>query len=173
MTVEAVEATLPALSFRMNMRIQAERRRTDPSVPPLNMALHEKVLTHILAHPEEHRQGAWAVKDACGTAFCYAGHAVNMTMTDRDEFYWTSAFRRPDRGGQSSAESYFDAQQGRVLDISNSAMRQLGLTGYEGSLMFESSRTIDDLQWAYQLLADAEHYRLSKQETQQEQEVSE
>jgi hypothetical protein len=34
------------------------------------------IYQHIKTHPEEWRQGWWGRRDACGTAFCFAGHAA-------------------------------------------------------------------------------------------------
>lgn len=40
-----------------------------------NAVLAYRVLDHIDAHPEEHRQTAWVDQDSCGTTACFAGWA--------------------------------------------------------------------------------------------------
>lgn len=42
-----------------------------------NVNLLNRTLTHIRQHPDSWDQGRW-VND-CGTAFCFAGHAVNLS----------------------------------------------------------------------------------------------
>jgi len=49
------------------------------ALPTPNLPLLRKVLDHIDAHPEEWRQGGWAIETECGTACCIAGFAVAMT----------------------------------------------------------------------------------------------
>lgn len=46
------------------------------SLPLPNLPLLRKVLDHIDTNPKEWQQGTWA--NDCGTAFCVAGHALNM-----------------------------------------------------------------------------------------------
>lgn len=42
-----------------------------------NVDLLQRTLTHIRQHPETWDQGMWV--NECGTAFCFAGHAVNLS----------------------------------------------------------------------------------------------
>lgn len=45
----------------------------------LNIPLARKVIEHIEAHPEEHRQEFFAAKLDCGTTACIAGHALLLS----------------------------------------------------------------------------------------------
>lgn len=57
--------------------------------PDMDIEVARKVAEHITAHPEEHNQRAWASKSDCGTAFCFAGHAVALDH-DIASFNWVS-----------------------------------------------------------------------------------
>ncbi len=44
--------------------------KPDPKV------LLKETYNYIMEHPWEHNQRTWGVKNSCGTAYCFAGHAV-------------------------------------------------------------------------------------------------
>ncbi len=65
-----------------------------------NVQLGRKVLDHIIAHPEEHKQDIYGLQTLCGTRACIAGHAMlragySLRYLDDDRFLdgW---FCRPD-----------------------------------------------------------------------------
>lgn len=47
-----------------------------------NTELAERVIGQIEAHPEEWDQRFWRTKRDCGTTFCFAGWAVQLTAND-------------------------------------------------------------------------------------------
>lgn len=48
------------------------------SAETLNIPYARKVLEHLIAHPEEHRQAHYGDRTACGTTACIAGTAIMM-----------------------------------------------------------------------------------------------
>lgn len=48
------------------------------STATLNIPLARKVLEHLTAHPDEHRQAQFGMQTPCGTTACIAGTAVLM-----------------------------------------------------------------------------------------------
>ena len=52
----------------------------------VNKDLLHRVMDEILAHPEQHAQGTWATRTACGTAYCFAGFACVLSGEQID---WT------------------------------------------------------------------------------------
>lgn len=48
------------------------------TAPTPNAELAYRVLDHIDAHPDQHDQGRWFRKTACGTAGCFAGWTVAL-----------------------------------------------------------------------------------------------
>lgn len=89
----------------------------------VNTPLLRKTLEHITAHPEEHAQGLWAKRTACGTACCVAGWAVQFTGHDL-------LF---DLNGD--AEHVVTAD-GDVVSISEIAEQELGLTERQSEKLF-------------------------------------
>ena len=47
-----------------------------------NTELAERVIGQIEAHPEEWDQRYWRVRRDCGTTFCFAGWAIQLTAND-------------------------------------------------------------------------------------------
>lgn len=108
-----------------------------------NVELIQKVLDHITAHPDEWNQASWAVKRECGTAYCFAGHVVQMTGY---EIAWDGdydrAFHVKVKGLPVGLYSYANT-------ISYVARRELGLTDVESITLFDSDNTLSDLwKWA-------------------------
>lgn len=62
-----------AMCLRQSAHLATNGYR-EPNLPLIN-----KIMDHVLAHPETHRQASYAVKSECGTAYCFAGHAVHMS----------------------------------------------------------------------------------------------
>jgi hypothetical protein len=120
-----------------------------------NYPLLWKIYDHISAHPEEWRQQSWALKwsskakleanvgwwarresvPACGTAFCFAGHTVNISRPDV-EFAWF----RGDAKVQSTA--YVKVSDGNCMGIDVLAAMELGLTEREACHLFYGSNTL-------------------------------
>ncbi|MBO0676755.1 hypothetical protein JRC04_04685 [Mycolicibacterium sp. S2-37] len=84
-----------------------------------NVELLERVMQHILDHPEQHFQGSWIT--SCGTAACFAG--------------WAAMF-----SGMSAREVY---EHDRMKDV---GAELLGLTAGEAFVLFTSWNTRDMLQ---------------------------
>lgn len=124
----------------------------------INVALLNKVMDHIEAHPEEWFQnsysfsredamspsaGKWFVqqrdKDAlsrianpCGTAFCFAGHVAHMTgcTPAYGDYDWSYI---TDAGGMDA------------MEIEGYAGEELGLTFEQYFQLFAGTNTLQDL----------------------------
>lgn len=94
----------------------------------VNVELMQKVLDHITVHPKEWNQSTWATRNACGTAHCFAGHAVHMKG---HSFMW-------DCGDVSSM---VDGSQ-LVSDV---AREELGLDLFQSLSLFYYDNTLADL----------------------------
>lgn len=134
----------------------------DPTAPDLNIELLTKVMEHIEAHPDEHDQSFWAHRSDCGTAFCFAGHAVNMTLRPDESLYW----EKLDAPGVElvgatwiETDPLSQTYQPPVL-ISERAARVLGLTVSEASDLFMATNTHHCLREAVDRLIEAEQCRL-------------
>jgi hypothetical protein len=44
-----------------------------------NVDLLEATMVHVETHPEAHSQLTWGKRTPCGTALCYAGHALELS----------------------------------------------------------------------------------------------
>lgn len=100
-----------------------------------NAALAYAVLDRIDAHPEQWRQGWWFTKLDCGTAACFAGWACVLSgdkprVADADMEGEFSTVIRPD---------------GILDNVEDRAEVLLGLDGEQGSSLFYSDNTRDDL----------------------------
>lgn len=141
-------------------------RELAPSdIPPLDVALLSKVMEHIEQHPDEHDQGVWASRpiestsdSACGTAFCFAGHAVNMTMAEQDRFMFGVG---DDNWDFLVAYSVQDSD-GMRRAIPALARQRLGVSNDEGVELFASSNTMEQLRALVDDLIGAEQRRLSR-----------
>jgi hypothetical protein len=83
-----------------------------------NVPLLCKVLEHIENHPEEWDQKNWKTETACGTAYCFAGHALVMM-------------------GHEILENKYYApvdEHGTLVDVA--AARELGLTTNQARDLF-------------------------------------
>jgi hypothetical protein len=86
--------------------------------------------------------GTWArhtvrVMDpnVCGTAFCVAGHAVNMT-------HQALFLIEPNR---DMADNFFDMKTGEVFGVEHRAAEILGLDEDEAMRLFDSDNTLDEI----------------------------
>jgi hypothetical protein len=100
----------------------------------INVPLLRKTLEHITAHPEEHNQSFWAVQTPCGTAYCLAGHAVQLAG---HEILWTDVCPC---GCDSRERSAWHCTDGREIEYV--ATEELGLTEDQADDLFESRNTL-------------------------------
>lgn len=125
----------------------------EPPVP--NLPLLRKILEKIDLEPDSWVQGCWAVDwnsitgrllanrhgharltyPACGTAYCVAGHAADMTG-------WT-----PSGWSIGEASSYWTNGDGRERSIRVIARNALGLTQLEAELLFDGGNTRSRVQY--------------------------
>lgn len=104
----------------------------------VNKLLMKRVLSYIKKHPKEWDQGAWGVqRPACGTAMCFAGHAIVMSGgkliyddPDSEGFRDAVGCRFPHRATE---------------DIGDAAARVLGINNYDASDLFYYGNDLDDL----------------------------
>jgi len=101
----------------------------------LNLPLFDKVMKLIELEPERWEQSTWAYKAECGTAFCFAGHVVNLTMPE-DAYFPFSEFDR------ETARVVID---GAMNSISTVAMRELGISAGEAVALFNGGNTMTDI----------------------------
>lgn len=137
------------------------RRYGGPNWPALNVPLITKVMDRIEAHPQEHDQSTWASRTACGTTYCFAGHAVEMTLPETGWFLF----------GAAGSEAITDAYEVRIgletVPIPVRARELLGLTGGEALALFESRREMHPdverarLRTMVDQLVEAEEHRLA------------
>lgn len=103
---------------------------------PMNFPLLWKVYDHIVAHPEEHYQEAWALKGTCGTQFCFAGHAVAIGRPDA-EVAWKQV------GDYAAASVVIEGDM--AYEIRDIAKETLGLTDMEADALFYSGNTVEHI----------------------------
>lgn len=115
------------------------------TTPVRNIPLLRKTLEHIEAHPEEHNQEFWALKTPCGTAFCFAGHAVQLAGYEID---WGST-----DFGQPEVHAHYVIAPGAPMaeyrTIAHVAYQELGLTRDEANALFKEYHSLQRL---YQLV---------------------
>jgi hypothetical protein len=107
-----------------------------PKMPEKNYPLLWKVYEHIEAHPEEWMQAAWAIKSACGTAYCFAGHAV-LIAEPTARFIFSSQ-------GESDRVHVLGHGMRWIDEV---AMDALGLRAEEASVLFNGSNGLGDLRY--------------------------
>lgn len=100
-----------------------------------------KVYDHIAAHPEEWEQTFWMSRkldNSCGTAFCFAGHAVDISLQGYEAQWGDDApvdfARYIKRDGRSSAEP-----------VDMVAREILGLDRREADLLFAGGNELEDI----------------------------
>ena len=142
------------------------RRCGGPDWPALNVPLLTKVMDHIDAHPDEHDQDVWARRlDAaspCGTTYCFAGHAVNMTLAPGERFLFLNH--------DYPSPIAFSVRLGPagIRDVPDLARERLGLSRGEALALFQSDpdlpadRMREMLRAMVRELVDAEQVRLSR-----------
>lgn len=103
--------------------------------PVKDFPLLWKVYDHISEHPEEWRQGYWMtqVYRSCGTAFCFAGHVVHMTVAEYEPA-WTLS-------GVASAVLV----NGKPHGIDVLARNALGLSADEATMLFGANNSLSQI----------------------------
>lgn len=105
----------------------------------LNKDLLERTMSYIEAHPEEHDQTRWA--NACGTAFCFAGHAAILSGATRPQGLNSFWGITPD----GRAVDYFETTEDGALLAFGYARQKLGLNFPQASALFSSANTVESL----------------------------
>lgn len=120
----------------------------------VNTDLLRKTLAHIEAHPEAWEQSVWAVRglDGCGTALCFAGHAVTLSGLELswvdeyedgygndDDEYWTPA-RQVANNVRVDPDSRLHG-----YSIRYAAADLLGLNDEQAYRLFEGNNTLAEL----------------------------
>lgn len=115
------------------------------TVTTVNVELGDAVIDYLAAHPEEHYQGVWGERSACGgTRLCMAGH-VAVTFQHATPIWEPLAaddvlegfdlvFVGPHGDGSSDMRSVFGY-----------AVEQLGVTEGQGSALFLDCETLGEL----------------------------
>ena len=94
------------------------------SASTLDIPYARKVLEHLIAHPDEHRQTSYGYRTACGTTACIAGTAV---LFDPDTaVYWCS-------DGMMSGDVRVGGQD---MDVDDRAAQLLGFNDYDANRLF-------------------------------------
>lgn len=103
----------------------------------VNIELLNKVMEHIEGHPEEHYQGTWARRTDCGTAYCFAGHAVVICG-------WDPIFPIVDHSDRKLLAKAC-SRDGRVHAIQDVAELELGLTEEMANRLFHHRNSREQL----------------------------
>lgn len=106
-----------------------------------NLPLFDKVLDKIKTEPETWDQSSWAYRTSCGTAFCFAGHVVSMTMPDNAYFNFGIG-----------VETDAVVIDGRRLSIRDVAQHELGLDETDASALFSGGNTLETIEYIRELL---------------------
>lgn len=112
------------------------------SVPERNVELLQATMSFIEKHPEKHDQATWA--NACGTAFCYAGHAALLagaTVPSGNALEWGHFWTINPETFQSGSETTLEQLESGNVAVDEFAARRLGITSYEAEVMFSGDRT--------------------------------
>jgi hypothetical protein len=104
---------------------------------PLNKALLEKTMQHIVDNPDNHNQTVWLTTFDCDTVACLAG--------------WACVLHKPDFDWFNNLNSLNVRRE-----IPEKARLYLGLSDDEAMVLFFSGNTIDDLQRYVKMLLNGE-----------------
>jgi hypothetical protein len=104
-----------------------------------NVALLNQTLAHIEAHPEEWNQASFR----CGTAACFAGHAVILEGGVWEDDVSDDLLARAD----DPREDVWFGTDGDpdVVDVRSRARRILGLANHEADELFEGLNSLERL----------------------------
>lgn len=110
----------------------------------INVPLLQKVLDHITAHPDEHRQDNWARRDlnGCGTACCVAGWAALMSG---HELQWKEYGGCGDPHCCPIQADAATTTSGQTIEAV--ATEELGLTHAQADRLFAGGNELAELWW--------------------------
>lgn len=111
-----------------------------------NVALLSKVLDHITAHSSEWNQQTWASVTACGTSFCFAGHAAIISgSAPPASSSFTTTWRVDWRTGETLAPGVRGTPYTSV-SVGEYARVVLGLDTYEAGQLFAGDNNLARLE---------------------------
>ncbi len=123
-----------------------------------NVPLLRQTLAHIEDHPAKWDQSTWA--NDCGTAYCFAGHAVRLHGGRIVENSEEDVYVIPPAGEDLTGYAVEWVQEiggERTAYIQEYASELLGLTFRQGMRLFAGINTLPDLRRIVgELCADAE-----------------
>lgn len=123
-----------------------------------NKALLKKTLEQIKAHPELHNQNFWVVaneENLCGTAMCFAGHAAVLSGAenpDPKKHFIEDWYVRKDNLAYMNYEDTYQVPFKDYESVSKYAGRELGLTSEQSDWLFDSNRTLEEIESAVEEL---------------------
>lgn len=116
----------------------------------VNTFLMDQVLDYIEAHPEEHDPKFWAIRTACGTTMCFAGHAVVLSGA---KMVWEIVMV----GGQKFPRTYEClTAEGKSRVTSDYAQELLGLSNSQATALFKYNNDLDDIKRICKEIANGE-----------------
>lgn len=123
----------------------------------VNVELMQKVLDHITAHPKEWNQASWANRWSCGTSFCFAGHAANMTghnfIWDFDGGAIAVEVEAGTRAFEVERATRASEVEGNVA-IALAAREELGLTVQQAAVLFNGDNSLAELYYLANVITD-------------------
>lgn len=151
-TISALQESIQGLGIAIRAMTSAlrrgEGRETEVSEP--NIPLLRKTLEHIVAFPEEWDQTVWGAApleqlpeltkentQACGTAFCFAGHAL---LLSGKQFNWMKPVHYGHRRGWVTVNYTTDGEA-----IERAAEKELGLTYRQAEQLFHIDNKLVDI----------------------------
>lgn len=102
-----------------------------------NADLLERTLAQIEAHPETWDQQTWAAKTTCGTAHCFAGHAVMLAHPNAIPVF--------DGASTTSFVTIPDHPVRAIWWIPDLARDLLDLGRSTGDILFNATNTLEEL----------------------------
>lgn len=107
-------------------------------MPTPDVELAERVLEQIETHPEQWRQGLWALRTDCGTAYCFAGWAVKLGLPQAEFLFGTATY--------TDAQAVYVHVPGEGAgSIQAYAAEALGLGPDAADALFWGENTLDEL----------------------------
>lgn len=113
-------------------------------MPTPNIKELRAIQAEITAYPEEWYQGLYGVKTSCGTALCFAGHAVDRAGAT---IYWEKMRNETISTGAAIELVANDCRLPHYKreHISITAQRILGLTGLQAGQLFNAGNGLKDI----------------------------
>lgn len=108
--------------------------------------LLERVMAHIEAHPDQHSQGSYFTPTACGTTYCFAGHAAVMSGAEPPTFHAGKSWFVSNDTLKSFAPGlsrYEDMEE--PMHVSTFAGVKLQLSDVQRNFLFSAATTVPEL----------------------------